>query len=155
MVISVSLEGGVSTRGPATSGLPLCDFNTWTAPEGHLIQALHSSLVLSSTQVHTHTHTHTHNHTSHSDDICWWLDAEKCGCWGAIRGQKSNVTGDTAAIIKTYEERSDRDLASWRIFFFRVLMRLVGSLLGLMVIWCQGDAVQTKKKKKSCLLSHA
>lgn len=50
-----------------------------------------------------------------SEDICWWLDGEKCGGCGAIRGQRSDVTGDTAAIIKTYEGSSDQDLANWHI----------------------------------------
>lgn len=31
---------------------------------------------------------------------------------GAIRGQKSNVTGDMAAILMTYERNADEDLAA-------------------------------------------
>lgn len=103
-----ALTEGFPGGGP-TSGLPPCDFNTRTAPEGHLLQpctAARSSHLLK----------YTHTHTSYSDGICCWLDAEKCGSWGAIRGQKSNVTGDTAAIIETYEESADQDLAGWHVF---------------------------------------
>jgi len=94
--VSVSLNWRVSRRGPHIKDCSLW-FNYLDRPEGHLLQpcpAAGSSPLLKPT------------HSSFGWHLlmirCWEMWRNE----GAIRGQRSNVTGDTAAIIKTYERRA-------------------------------------------------
>lgn len=101
----------------------------------------------------THTHTHTQLIL---DDISWWLDAEKCGCRGAIRGQESNVTGWHCSHHQDLWGQCWSSPCQLKHFFPSAR---VSHCLALMVIWCQGDSVQMEcfsaLRRKICLLSHA